>query len=95
MDDKNDKFKDLDPDWEVTTCDLLNEMHEQYRIQGMNISRSNVDKLSSFHMSLGTHSHQNYAMIDDLVSEVIHRLHLPAIVAGSFAARRLGHTIQA
>ena len=44
-------------------------------------------------MSLGRHSHQNYAMIDDLVSEAIHRLHLPAIVAGGFAARRLGHTI--
>ena len=44
-------------------------------------------------MLLGTHSHQNYAMIDDLVPEAIHRLCLPAIVAGGFAAQRLGHTI--
>ena len=33
-------------------------------------------------------------MIDDLVSEAIQRLRLPGIVAGGFAARRLGHTIQ-
>ena len=45
-------------------------------------------------MSLGTHSHQNYAMIDDLVSEAIHKLRLPGIVAGGFAAWRVGHTIQ-
>ena len=66
---------------------------EQYRMQGINIPVSVVDKLASCYMSLGRHSHRNYGMIDDLVSEVIQRLHLPAIVAGGFAAWRLGHTI--
>ena len=94
MDDKKDKVKYLDPDWERTTTELVYEMSEQYRIQGINIPQSILDKLSSFQMSLGTHSHQNYAMIDDLVSEAIQRLCLPGIVAGGFAARRLGHTIQ-
>ena len=93
MDDKNDKLKYLDPDWQVTTTDLVHEMCEQYRIQGINIPRSILDKLPPFHMSLGTHSHQNYTMIDELVSEAIHRLCLPAIVAGGFAAWRLGHAI--
>ena len=63
------------------------------RDQGINIPKCIVDKLASFHMSLGTYSHKNYTMIDDFISEALHRLHLPAIVASGFAARRLRHTI--
>ena len=94
IDDHNEKVNYLDPDWEVTICELVHEMSEQYRMQGINIPRSIVDKLASCYMSLGRHSHRNYGMIDDLVSEVIQRLCLPAIVVGGFAAWRLGHTIQ-
>ena len=94
IDDKKDKSNYLDPDWELTICELVHEMCEQYRNEGINIPRCIVDKLASFHMSLGTYSHRNYAMIDDLISEALHRLCLPAIVAGGFAARRLGHTIR-
>ena len=42
-------------------------------------------------MSLGNAGHKNYAIIDDWVSEVLHQLHLPTIVAGGFAAHRLQH----
>ena len=86
IDDHNEKVNYLDPDWELTICELVHEMSEQYRMQGINIPRSIVDKLASCYMSLGRHSHRNYSMIDDLVSEVIQRLHLPAIVVGGFAA---------
>ena len=86
IDDHNEKVNYHDPDWELTICELVYEMSEQYRMQGINIPRSVVDKLASCYMSLGRHSHRNYSMIDDLVSEVIQRLHLPAIVAGGFAA---------
>ena len=34
---------------------------------------------------------KNYAIIDDWVSEVLHQLCLPTIVARGFAACRLGH----
>ena len=37
-------------------------------------------------MSLGNAAHENYAIIDDWVSEALHQLHLPAIFAGGFAA---------
>ena len=86
IDDHNEKVNYLDPDWELTICELMHEMSEQYRMQGINIPKSVVDKLGSCYMSLGMHSHRNYGMIDDLVSEVIQRLCLPAIVAGGFAA---------
>ena len=42
-------------------------------------------------MSLGNAAHKNYAIIDDWVSKALHRLQLPAIVAGGFPAQRLGH----
>ena len=87
------KVNNIDPDWELTICELVHEMSQQYRMQGINVPRSVVDKLASCYMSLGRHSHRNYGMIDDLVSEVIQRLCLPAIVVGGFAAQRLGHTI--
>ena len=93
INDQKDKANYLDPDWELTICELVHEMCEQYREQRINIPRCIVDKLASFHMSLCTYSHKNYAMIDDLTSEALHRLCLPAIVVGGFAARRIGHTI--
>ena len=71
IDDHNEKVNYLDPDWELTICELVHEMSEQYRMQGINIPISVVDKLASCYMSLGRHSYRNYGMIDDLVSEVI------------------------
>ena len=85
-DDHKDKVNNIDPDWELTICELVHEMSQQYRMQGINVPRSVVDKLASCYMSVGRHSHRNYDMIDDLVSEVIQRLRLPAIVVGGFAA---------
>ena len=42
-------------------------------------------------MSLGDAAHKNYAIIDDWVSEALHQLGLPAIVAGGFATCHPGH----
>lgn len=86
IDDKEENIKFVDPDWEVTTPGLLHEMSEQYKIQGINIPESIIGKLSSFQMSLGRASHQNYAMIDNLISEATYRLCLPTVVAGGFPA---------
>ena len=91
MDDRNEKANYVDPDWEVITADLVHEIVHQYMLQGINIPESIIAKLSSYQMSLGDAAHKNYTMIDDWVSEALHRLRLPAIVAGGFAAHRLGH----
>ena len=56
IDDHNEKVNYLDPDWELTICELVHEMSEQYRMQGINIPRSVVDKLASCYMLLGRHS---------------------------------------
>ena len=42
-------------------------------------------------MSLGDAAHKNYVIPDDWVSEALHWLHLPAIIAGGFAACHLEH----
>ena len=76
----------VDPDWELTTVDLVHEMAEEYRKAGTNIPQNIITKLSSYQMSLGNAGHKNYAIIDDWVSEALHWLHLPVIVAGGFAA---------
>ena len=90
MDEYPNKAKLVDPDWEITTAELVHEMAEDYMRRGMNIPQSIITKLLSFQMSLGDAAHKNYAIIDDWVSEALHQLHLPAIVAGGFATC-LGH----
>ena len=91
MDDISTKVNFLDPDWEVTTSDLVHEMAEEYRKRHMNIPQNIITKLSSYQMSLGNAAHENYAIIDYWVSEALHQLCLPMIVAGGFAAHHLGH----
>ena len=91
MDDYQNKAKFVDTDWEITTTELVHEMAEDYMRRGMNIPQSIITKLSSFQMSLGDAAHKNYVIIDDWVSEALHQLHLPAIVAGGFATCCLGH----
>ena len=91
MDDYPNKAKFVDPDWEITTAELVHEMAEDYMRRGMNIPESIIAELSSYQMSLGDAAHKNYAIIDDWFSEALHQLHLPAIVAGGFAACCLGH----
>ena len=77
------------PHWEVITQNLLHDMAQQYMLQGMKIPQNIIVKLSLYEMSLGNAAHKNYAIIDDWVSEALHQLQLPAIVAGGFAAQRL------
>ena len=86
MDYSSTKVNFVDPDWELTTVDLVHEMAEEYRKAGINIPQNIITKLSSYQMSLGNAGHKNYAIIDDWVSEVLHQLCLPTIVAGGFAA---------
>lgn len=74
MDDKPEKMKFVDRDWEVTIADVVDDMGGEYSRMGMNIPESIIAKLSSFHMSLGRAAHTNYTIIDDLVSEAIHCL---------------------
>ena len=91
MDDSNGKVHFVDPDWEAITADLVHEMVHQHMLQGIHIPQNIIAKWSSYQISLGDAAHKNYAMIDDWVSEALHWLCLPAIVAGGFAAHRLGH----
>ena len=91
MDDYPNKAKFVDPDWEITTAELVHEMAEDYMRRGMNIPESIIAKLLSYQMSLGDAAHKNYAIIDNWVSEALHQLCLPAIVAEGFAACHLGH----
>ena len=59
--------------------------------RGMNIPESIIARLLSYQMSLGDAAHKNYVIIDDWVSEALHHLCSPTIVAGGFAACCLGH----
>ena len=65
MDDSSTKVNFVDPDWELTTADLVHEMAEEYRKAGINIPQNIITKLSSYQMSLGNAGHKNYAIIDD------------------------------
>ena len=40
IDDHKEKVNYLDPDWELTVCELVHEMSEQYKMQGINIPKS-------------------------------------------------------
>ena len=40
MDDYPNKAKFVDPDWEITTAELVHEMAEDYMRRGMNIPES-------------------------------------------------------
>ena len=90
-DDRQEKVKFVDPDWEVITGNLVHDMAEQYMLCGMRILENIIAKLSSYEMSPGNAAHKNYTITDDWVSKVLHQLQLPPIVAGGFAAQRLGH----
>ena len=95
IDGQKDKSNYLNPDWELTICELVHEMCEQYREQGINIPKCVVHKLASFHMSLGAYSHKNYAMIDDLISEALQRLHLPGICSRWICCKEDFYTLSA
>ena len=45
MDDNPNKAKFVDPDWEMTTAELVHEMAEDYMRRGMNIPESIIAKL--------------------------------------------------